>query len=243
MKRSRIYWTAALLLTVIAVPFTGCRNTPANDAHGLTAVSGTPQPIQGETSSPAPTSVPEVAIASRDYVPAAAPVNSTAPDNPAAPATAADVFAQKQVASTAAASSAVEYKTAQDKFNENEPSLLGLKMKATKADVSSLYGEPVKQFVMEDEQDPITVYDYKSFSVGFSQKGELQFIDISTDTVNPGLNGLRVGMKSKDAIQALGNPNSNTSFVLTYKSKGAVLKLDIDPKEDSIRSIKLFKSN
>lgn len=128
----------------------------------------------------------------------------------------------------------------QDTYNQEKPTLLGLTLKASTDAVTRKYGKPKTQFVMEDDSDPITVYDYTDFLVGFTQQNQLQFIDVRSGDINPGLNGLKLGQSTADVFKTLGKPDSNTSFVLTYKSKGALLKLDIDPKSDKVNSIKLF---
>ncbi|MCR8631150.1 DUF4309 domain-containing protein [Paenibacillus radicis (ex Xue et al. 2023)] len=128
----------------------------------------------------------------------------------------------------------------QDPYNQAKPTLLGLTLNTSLEKVTAKYGKPKSQFVMEDDSDPITVYDYTDFLVGFNQKNLLQFIDIRSSDINPGLNGLKLGQSTNDVFKTLGKPDSNTSFVLTYKSTGAVLKLDIDPKTEKVNSIKLF---
>ncbi|UQZ82758.1 hypothetical protein SK3146_01918 [Paenibacillus konkukensis] len=128
----------------------------------------------------------------------------------------------------------------QDPYNQAKPTLLGLTLKSSPETVTDKYGDPKQQFQMEDDTDPITVYDYTDFLVGFNKNNELQFIDIRSSEINPGLNGLKLGETTSDVFKALGKPDSNTSYVMTYKSKGAILKLDIDPKSDKINSIKLF---
>lgn len=127
-----------------------------------------------------------------------------------------------------------------DPYDQAKPTLLGLTLKSSPDTVTSKYGKAKEQFKMEDEEDPITVYDYTDFLVGFNKQEQLQFIDIRSSDINPGLNGLKLGQTTADVFKALGKPDSNTSYVLTYKSKGAVLKLDIDPKSDKVNSIKLF---
>jgi hypothetical protein len=127
-----------------------------------------------------------------------------------------------------------------DPYNQAKPTLLGLNLKTSVDIVTGRYGKPKDQFMMDEDSDPITVYDYSDFLVGFNNKSQLQFIDIRSIDINPGLNGLKLGQSTGDVFKALGKPDSNTSFVLTYKSAGAVLKLDVDPKTDKVNSIKLF---
>ncbi|WP_051620334.1 DUF4309 domain-containing protein [Paenibacillus sp. UNC451MF] len=128
----------------------------------------------------------------------------------------------------------------QEAYNQTKPTLLGLTLKTSPDAVTSKYGKPKEQFQMEDDVDPITVYDYTDFMVGYNKQNQLQFIDIRSSEINPGLNGLKLGQSTSDIYKALGKPDSNTSYVLIYKSKDAVLKLDIDPKTDKLNSIKLF---
>lgn len=129
---------------------------------------------------------------------------------------------------------------AKDAYKEESPTLLGLTLKSSSDDVLAKLGKAKTTFTMEDDADPITVYDFAGFSVGFNKNNALEFVDVHSADVDPGLHGLRIGQKSADAISALGKPDTNSTYVLTYRSKGTILKLDLDPKTDTIRSIKLF---
>jgi hypothetical protein len=131
---------------------------------------------------------------------------------------------------------------AKDAYKEGKPTLLGLALKTPKNDVLAKLGSAKNKFVMDDDADPITVYEYAGFSVGFNKNDTLEFVDMRSADIDPGLHGLRIGQKLEDAVEALGKPDTNTSYVLTYKSEGTVLKLDLDPKNGTIRSIKLFAS-
>jgi hypothetical protein len=68
----------------------------------------------------------------------------------------------------------------------------------------------------------------------------VEFIEVASSEEDPGLNGLRLGQTTADAAKALGKPDSSTDYVMTYKTKTTVLKLDIDTKSKTIQSIKLF---
>jgi hypothetical protein len=125
-------------------------------------------------------------------------------------------------------------------YNADKPTLMGLSIHEAKSAVSQKFGNPSGQYVMEDDTDPIVVYEYPGFSVGFSTSDIIQFVEVSSGDVNPGLNGLRLGQTVNDAIAAIGQPNINTEYVLSYKSGGVILKLDIDPNTQIIQSIKLF---
>ncbi|CAG7650975.1 DUF4309 domain-containing protein [Paenibacillus allorhizosphaerae] len=125
-------------------------------------------------------------------------------------------------------------------YTQEKPTLLGLTLKTSLEEITEKLGKPKDTFLMEDDADPITVYDYTDFMAGFNKKNQLQFIDIRSDGIDPGLNGLKLGDPVADVSKALGKPDSNTSLVMTYKSPGAILKLDIDPKSQKVNSIKLF---
>lgn len=125
-------------------------------------------------------------------------------------------------------------------YNVKKPALMGIRLVDTKTTVAQKFSDPLKEFVMEDEQDPLTVFEYEGFIVGFNNAGLVEFIEITSDEVNPGLGGLRLGQKVKDAEKALGKPDTNTNYALQYKAGGTILKLDIDRKTESIISIKLF---
>lgn len=193
-------------------------STPPPAASSEQAGKGTPGDLAAE---PAPQVTPnpndKVSLASVDS--AVKPEEETEPAKPAHTKPKIDI---------------------QDPYNQAKPTLLGLTLKSAPDAVTGKYGKPKEQFQMEDETDPITVYDYTDFLVGFNKQNQLQFIDIRSSDINPGLNGLKLGQSTADVFKALGKPDSNTSYVLTYKSKGAVLKLDIDPKSDKVNSIKLF---
>jgi hypothetical protein len=128
-------------------------------------------------------------------------------------------------------------------FSSKLPKIMGLAIHDQQEKVIAQYGKPAESFVMEDPTEPITVYQYEGFSVGFNNANEIQFIDVNSAKVNPGLNGLHLGYTSSQALEALGKPDKNSSYVMSYNRKTAILKLDIDPKTKLIQSIKLFGVN
>jgi hypothetical protein len=128
-------------------------------------------------------------------------------------------------------------------FSDKQPKIMGLAIGEQQEKAVKQYGQPLKSYIMEDPTDPISVYQYKGFSVGFNTANEIQFIDVNSREVNPDLNGLRLGDTAAKALEALGKPDKNTSYVISYYTKTAILKLDIDPKTKTIQSIKLFAVN
>lgn len=128
-------------------------------------------------------------------------------------------------------------------FNAKQPKIMGLAIGELQEEVLTQYGKPIESYIMDDPTEPLTVYTYEGFSIGFNSSKEIQFIDVSSVKINPGLNGIRLGQTSAQALEALGKPDKNTSYVVSYNTKTAILKLDIDPKTKTIQSIKLFKVN
>jgi hypothetical protein len=129
---------------------------------------------------------------------------------------------------------------AEDAYQQEKPTLMGLKLGTDKNVVLDRFGKAKKQFVMDEDDDAIQVYDFSDFTVGFNKKDALEFVDVHSTEIDPGLRGLHLGQKVQDAIAILGKPDTNTTYVLSYKSQGTLLKLDIDPNENTIQSIKLF---
>ncbi|MDR6549025.1 DUF4309 domain-containing protein [Paenibacillus qinlingensis] len=130
---------------------------------------------------------------------------------------------------------------AEDAYQQEKPTLMGLKLGTPRAAVLERFGKVKKQFVMEE--DDIEVYDFTDFSVGFNSKGTLEFVDVHSVDIDPGLHGLRLGQSVQDAIATLGKPDTNSTYVLSYKSQGTLLKIDIDPHNNTIQSIKLFANS
>ncbi|OGX61580.1 MAG: hypothetical protein A2189_09240 [Paenibacillus sp. RIFOXYA1_FULL_44_5] len=126
-------------------------------------------------------------------------------------------------------------------LDRSKLALFGVTINQMKADVLEKLGLPQGNFIMQDE-NPITVYQYPGFIIGFSQTNKLVFITVQTPEANPGLHDLKLGQTAQDAIKALGTPDTNTGFVYVYKGTNAILKLDIDPDTETIQSIKLFSA-
>lgn len=128
-------------------------------------------------------------------------------------------------------------------YNPARPMLMGLAIGQPKDLIVEKYGIPLEQYIMEDPSDPITVYEYDGFLIGYNKLKLIQFIDVSAREVDPGLNGVRLQDSLENAVKALGNPDTRTPYVLNYYSSDAILKFDIDPLTNTITSIKLFSSN
>ncbi len=124
-------------------------------------------------------------------------------------------------------------------FDPLHPTLMGIAL-GTKADVvTQRFGEPTEKLLLPDESEEAAVYAYPGFSFGI-RDGKVLFVEVSTRSVSPGLNGLRLGDVREDAVEKLGTPAADSEFVMSYKADGSLLKLDLDPETNRIHSIKLF---
>lgn len=180
---------------------------------------------------------PAIAIAAPSAEPITKSEDATKHEAQVAGTTKTDLADLPQISSSAKPTAKPKIK-AEDAYQQEKPTLMGLKLGTSKNVVLDRFGKAKKQFVMEE--DHIQVYDFTDFSVGFNAKDALEFVDVHSTEIDPGLNGLRLGQKVQDAITTLGKPDTNTTYVLSYKSQGTLLKLDIDPNEGTIQSIKLF---
>ncbi|MFE5319144.1 DUF4309 domain-containing protein [Paenibacillus sp. NPDC056579] len=233
MLKSTTYVASWLVPFILIMLITGCNNTPKAQQPSTPSDSAAKPPVAAssdqvnktvpETADPEPT--PQATANPNDKVSLASVDSAHKPEEETEPVKPTHTKPKIDI---------------QDPYNQAKPTLLGLTLKSAPDAVTGKYGKPKEQFQMDDETDPITVYDYTDFLVGFNKQNQLQFIDIRSSDINPGLNGLKLGQSTAAVFKALGKPDTNTSYVMTYKSKGAILKLDIDPKTDKVNSIKLF---
>jgi hypothetical protein len=200
-----------------------------------------------ESSAPAPKPTIEVSTHTQaplpvESTPAPVVVTSSSPSPAAADSTkheaqVAGITKVDQVNTTPKPTAKPKVK-AEDAYQQEKPTLMGLKLGTAKDAVLERFGKAKHQFLMEE--DNIDVYDYTDFSVGFNSKGTLEFVDVHSIDIDPGLHGLRLGQTVQDALNILGKPDTKSTYVLAYKAQGTLLKLDIDPHENKIQSIKLF---
>ncbi|WP_166246469.1 hypothetical protein [Paenibacillus turpanensis] len=125
-------------------------------------------------------------------------------------------------------------------FDPKKPALMGLSLTSSLNDMVKLYGEATEKHEMADVKPVVIVHQYDGFSVGIQENGTVVFVEVQSAEISTGLNGLKLKQSTQDAVNALGKPDTNTKYVLSYKGNGTILKLDIDPKTDTIQSIKLF---
>ena len=123
------------------------------------------------------------------------------------------------------------------------PMLRGISIGDSEAAVGKLYGKHIDSYKLEDEAEAIQVLEYEGFAVGINTNKKVQYIEVYSKTVPAGLSGLRIGDDPETALRALGKPEKQTAYLLTYAAEGALLKLDLDPVKHAIVSIKLLALN
>lgn len=228
-KPWKIHGSSILLFALIAA---GCDHTTLSSSH-----------IPSETKVPIQTPIAESASASPALIaePSSTPSATPSSDPEHAAHVSANSTANGATVPTGTSKQASKPKVDdKDAYQQEKPTLMGLQLGASKENVLKLFDKAVNQFTMDEDADAISVYEYTDFTIGFNVKNELEFVDVHSSEIDPGLGGLRFGQSPEDAIRILGKPDTNTKFVFSYKSQGTVLKLDIDPKENTIQSIKLF---
>ncbi|MCD1259137.1 hypothetical protein B5M42_009830 [Paenibacillus athensensis] len=234
-KFSQYVLFGSMSIVLTAALLTGCEKSsirtasPASPSPGL-AASPSPTPQATADTAPSPTALPTATPEDTGHE-AQVSSNEAAGSEPKSgtPGTAGKQAPKPKV-------------NAEDAYKQEKPTLMGLTLGTSKDTVLKRFGKSKNQFIMDedDNEAAITVYEYADFSVGFRSGGALEFVDISSGDIDPGLGGLRLGQTTDDAVAVLGKPDTRTEYVLSYKAQGTVLKLDLDPKSDTIQSIKLF---
>jgi hypothetical protein len=133
-------------------------------------------------------------------------------------------------------------KLPETKWDKEKPTLAGISLALLKTDVKAKLGNPADSYSQEGDAGSIGICDYDGLSIGFdSEQQGVLFIEVYSVNVATGLNGVKVGDLEDIAVKALGKPDSQSSYLLTYKTTNSLLKLDLDPESHEILSIKLFK--
>lgn len=128
-------------------------------------------------------------------------------------------------------------------WSSAKPKLHGISIGESSSIVEKLHGKPVDTYNLDEEIDLIQVYEYDGFAIGINSKQKVQYVEVYDKRIKAGLSGLKVGDKPDAALHLLGKPDKQTTYLLTYESTGALLKLDLDPDHNKIVSIKLLTLN
>lgn len=118
--------------------------------------------------------------------------------------------------------------------------LKGLSLQSSQADVIQKLSSPLDQYTMQDPQGELTVFEYDGFTIGLNSNERIIFIELYGVGQDSELHGIKIG-HSRDVVKsALGQPQSENEYMITYQSEQTILRFDTDPIEHSIHAIKLF---
>ncbi|GMK38097.1 hypothetical protein PCCS19_11510 [Paenibacillus sp. CCS19] len=132
-------------------------------------------------------------------------------------------------------------KQQEPKWDKAKPTLAGISLSLPRADVKKKLGTPSDSYTQDSDTGKIDILEYEGLTIGFGSADQgMLFIEVYAQDVVTGLNGVRVGDSEETAVKALGKPDSQSTYLLTYKTENSLLKLDLDPDSHEILSIKLF---
>ncbi len=94
--------------------------------------------------------------------------------------------------------------------------------------------------MLPGDDETVTIWEYDGFSIGFSDKNKVVYVEINSADVDTGFAALQYGMEGSRAAQLLGIPTKEQTNVLTLEVSGGWLKLDLDPDTQQVLSMKLL---
>lgn len=226
--RSRtIHWAAA---SALALVIAGCQSVDNNSPNSYTgSLSYTRDQLENEADSPQKTYLDS----GNKKTQAEEPVNNS--DDIAEHSTAEASSLQES-----AANAASTLKNKEADWTATKPQLHGIAIGDGSDKIKLLHGKESDSYQLKEEAEVIEVLEYDGFSVGINKNNKVQFVEVYDEHVAAGLNGLRIGDKPEKVLDELGKPKTQTDFLLTYEADGALLKLDLDPQNQKIISIKLL---
>jgi DNA-binding protein Fis len=219
------------LLTVISLLIVGC--APSSE-EALDNVN-----ITEPNSKDKPSSKPLVDHHIKNHQTVTSPDQKAPVVNPKDDTTQGDVVVADETESQSQSTDAKVYNVTED-YDVSNPTLMGFTMNDTTDQVLERFGKPLSESIMNDGSDPLQIYEYPGFIIGFNSANQIVFIEVNSSEVNPGLNDLHIGQTVEEARDSLGTPDSLNEYVMIYSSNNLIMKLDIDPNSNIIRSIKLF---
>ncbi|MFC5650430.1 hypothetical protein ACFPYJ_15130 [Paenibacillus solisilvae] len=222
------------IITAAAVMISGCQiSLPYSNAENSTYQ---PKPNQATAVSDHVSNSPQKSFDNKDSIGGEVPVVNAVADDTKASAPDAQTESTTAANKTPSSQAAKEEK----QWDSKAPKLHGIAIDDSKAIIETKLGKPSDSYTYDDEDETLTINEYVTFSVGFGKNKKVKFIEVFDRKCVTDLNGLRVGDNETAAVKALGKPDTHTTSVLTYQATNSLLKLDLDPDNNEIISIKLF---
>ncbi len=127
-------------------------------------------------------------------------------------------------------------------FNHAQPTLMGFTIYDSAESVTARFGKPTSATSMKDGADSLNVLVYPGFYFGINSSNTIEFIEVTSELIQPGLNSFQIGQTVEEAQKALGAADSLNDYVMIYEKNNLTLKCDLDPNTNRVISIKLFAS-
>jgi len=125
-------------------------------------------------------------------------------------------------------------------FQSASPTLANLKLGSSENDVVALYGLPEEVYPLPGDELTIDIWVYDGLSVGLNEKDKVVFVELNSPKIDTGIRGLDFGMSGTDAAKLLGIPENGPTNVLAMEVKGGWIKIDLDPDDRKVLSLKLL---
>ncbi|TVY04153.1 hypothetical protein [Cohnella terricola] len=128
-------------------------------------------------------------------------------------------------------------------FEPQSPSLASLKLGASEKEVVKHYGAPDDSYPLPGDSNTINIWEYDGLAIGLNERDKVVYIEITSNKVNTGVQGLSYGMDGTKAADLLGISAGAKTNVLALEVSGGWLKVDLDPDSRKVLSIKLLKDD
>lgn len=121
--------------------------------------------------------------------------------------------------------------------------LMGYTIDQPRQEILTALGAPTAKHVIKDPTGEVQIHQYSGFTIGYNSSNRIEFIDVHDATADAKLEEIQVGQPVSGVTEKLGEPASQSDYVVNYLQDGIYLKFDIDPQQQTIQSIKLFRAN
>jgi hypothetical protein len=125
-------------------------------------------------------------------------------------------------------------------FQPKSPSLAGIKLGASDKEVVKKHGLPEETYLLPGDNQSVNIWEYNGLSIGLDEQDKVVYVEVTSPDVLTGIQGLKSGMNGSAAGELLGIPSDDQTNVLTLEVSGGWFKLDLDPDNRQVLSLKLL---
>jgi len=245
MRNSPIPFAGAWMTLAVMLSLTACGNASSFDRQALAT---SPAESDGRTgaSSAAVASKPPIDAPAASLPPSVRPASTGAESATSSPAASAEPSGRASPNEATGSdqetepSGSVAVNAASDpEFDPRNPTLSGLSLGMSEADVNRLLGAPAQQYDMEDGDAAVLMNEYAGVTVGFGPKGTVVYVEVSSAGADTGIAGVAIGSGGQAAASALSLPLAPDARVIACPVAGGLLKIDLTPDTRQVISVKL----